>query len=142
MEQFSTIFDFFAKQKGTTRCIVWKKSNPSPMNGKYIYLSGAELCVWFKPRGWKTFNAFCKSNVFEYSCGGSKIHPTQKNLKLITELITDNTNEGDTVLDPCFGSGTVGVACKQLNRDFIGCEIDKTYFDIAKERINESKGTY
>ena len=49
-EQFSFIYDFFAKQNGTVRPIIWEKSNPSPMNGQYIYLSGIEMGVWFKKR--------------------------------------------------------------------------------------------
>ena len=50
-EQFSFIFSFFASKKGTTRCLIWEKSNPSPMNAKYVYLSGVELAVWFKKSG-------------------------------------------------------------------------------------------
>ena len=138
MKQFSKIYDFFSQKEGTVRCIVWKKTNPSPMNGQHIYLSGVELCVWFKPKGWKTFNAFCKSNVFEYPCGGSKVHPTQKNLKLITELIENNTNKGDLILDTCMGSGTCGIACANTNRNFIGVELDENYYNIAKKRIEES----
>lgn len=55
-------------------------------------------------------------------------------------LILTYTNEGDTVLDNCMGSGTTGVACKKLNRHFIGIEKDEKYFDIAQKRINEYKG--
>lgn len=102
-EQFSTIFEFFTKQKGTTRSIVWEKANPSPMNGKYIYLSGIELAVWFKPSSYKTFNAFCKNTVFRHPLGNSKYNPTGKNLGLFTEILLDNTNENNTVLDPCMG---------------------------------------
>ena len=134
-EQFSQIYKFFSGKKGTVRPIVWQKSNPSPMNGQYIYLSGVELAVWFKKSGAKVFNAHCKNTVFNYPNGNSKIHPTAKNLALFEELIRDNTNEGDIVFDPCMGSGTTGVACKNLNRNFIGIELDKKYFDIAKERI-------
>ena len=50
-EQFSFIFQFFANKKGTVRPIIWQKSNPSPMNGQHVYLSGVEVGVWFKPRG-------------------------------------------------------------------------------------------
>ena len=50
-EQFSNIYQFFANKNGTTRAIVWQKSNPSPMNGEYVYLSGVELAVWHKNRG-------------------------------------------------------------------------------------------
>lgn len=143
MEQYSTIFSHFSmKNEGTTRCIVWKKSNPNPMNGQHIYLSGAELCVWYKPKGWRTFNAFCKSNVFEYPCGTSKVHPTEKNYELIRELVLDNTEEGDVVLDPCMGSGTTGAVCAYNARAFIGVELDKEYFDIACKRIKKAEENY
>jgi len=64
-----------------------------------------------------------------------KVHPTQKPLELIEYLIKTYTNKDDTVLDNCMGSGTTGVACKNLNRNFIGIELDNKYFQIAKERI-------
>ena len=62
-------------------------------------------------------------------------HPTQKPVALMEYLIKTYTNEGETVLDFCFGSGTTGVACKNLNRSFIGIEKDEKYFEIAKNRI-------
>lgn len=66
------------------------------------------------------------------------LHPTQKPIALMEYLVKTYTNEGDTVLDFTMGSGTTGVACKQLNRNFIGIELDTNYFKIAEERINES----
>lgn len=137
-EQFSTIYKYFADKKGTVRPIVWQKSNPSPMNGQYIYLSGVELAVWFKKSGAKTFNARCKNTVFKYPNGSSKYHPTAKNLDLFKELILDNTDENDLVLDPCMGSGTTGIACKELSRNFIGIELDEKYYEVAKNRIEEA----
>ena len=65
-------------------------------------------------------------------------HPTQKPVELAEYLIKTYTNEGETVLDNCMGSGTTGVACKNLNRNFIGMELDKEYFEIAKKRIAEA----
>jgi len=67
-----------------------------------------------------------------------KLHPTQKPVKLMEYLIKTYTNENETVLDFCFGSGTTGVACKNLNRNFIGIEKDKKYFEIAKKRIDKT----
>ncbi len=64
-------------------------------------------------------------------------HPTQKPIKLMERIISLFTNEGDTILDFCMGSGTTGVACKNLERNFIGIEKNKEYFDIAKERIEK-----
>jgi len=69
--------------------------------------------------------------------GDRGFHPTQKPVALMEYLIKTYTNEGDIVLDNCMGSGTTGVACKNLNRDFIGMELDEKYFEIAKERINK-----
>lgn len=66
-----------------------------------------------------------------------KFHPTQKPVALLEYLIKTYTNEGDTVLDNCMGSGSTGVACVNTNRKFIGMELDESYFNIAKERINE-----
>ena len=66
----------------------------------------------------------------------NQLHPTQKPVPLCEYLIKTYTNEGETVLDNCMGSGTTGVACKNLNRKFIGIELDDSYYEIAKNRIN------
>ena len=66
------------------------------------------------------------------------MHPTQKPVELMEYLIKTYTNEGETVLDNCMGSGTTGVACKNLNRKFVGIELDKDYFEVAKNRILET----
>ena len=63
-------------------------------------------------------------------------HPTQKPVALLEYLIKTYTQENETVLDFTMGSGTTGVACKNLNRNFIGIELDESYFNIAKKRIN------
>ena len=65
-----------------------------------------------------------------------RLHPTQKPVALLEYLIKTYTNEGETVLDFTMGSGSTGVACKNLNRKFIGIELDKKYFEIAEKRIN------
>lgn len=134
-EQFSTIYGFFAKQKGTVRPVIWEKSNPSPMNGQFSYLSGVEVAVWFKKRGAGVFNAFCKNSVFKFPCGRSKLHPTEKNHDLLRALILDNTNENDIVFDPCFGSGAHLFVAQSNKRRFLGCELDPSYVSIAKERM-------
>ena len=134
-EQFSTIYKFFANKKGTVRPIIWQKSNPSPMNGQYIYLSGVELAVWFKKSGAKVFNAHCKNTVFKHPNGKSKLHETEKNHELLKELILDNTNSGDIVFDPCMGSGSHIYVALQNDRNGIGIELNKDYFDVATTRI-------
>lgn len=65
-------------------------------------------------------------------------HPTQKPVPLLEYLIKTYTNEGETVLDNCMGSGSTGVACVNTNRDFIGIELDENYFNIAQKRINQA----
>ena len=134
-EQFSFIYEWFANKKGTVRPIIWEKSNPSPMNGQYVYLSGVEFAVWFKKRGAKTFNAHCKNTVLKHPNGSRKIHPTEKNHKLLEELILDNSNEGDIIFDPCFGSGSTLLVAKNNNRNYIGIELEEEYYNIAKERL-------
>ena len=141
-EQYSTIYEFFAEKqkqkKGTVRQLIWAKSNPSPMNGEYLYLSGTENAVWFKKSKTGKMNCKCKKNYFIHATGSSKYHPTEKNHKLLEELILDNTNENDLVIDCCMGSGSTGIVCVNTNRKFIGIELDEQYFNIAKERINEA----
>lgn len=138
IEQVSTIAKFFSeKQKkklGTMRHLVWTKTNPSPMNGDYIYLSAIENAVWFKKKG-GTFNGHCVKNYFSYPTGRSKLHPTEKNHDLIKQLILQNSNEGDLIFDPCSGSGSHLLCASELDRNYIGCELNKEYFDIAESRL-------
>lgn len=67
------------------------------------------------------------------------LHPTQKPVALFEYLIRTYTNENETVLDNCMGSGTTAIACMNTKRNFVGFELDKGYFDIANERINKHK---
>ena len=67
-----------------------------------------------------------------------KLHPTEKPVELCEYLIKTYSKEGDTVLDNCMGSGSTGVACMNINRNFIGIELDNTYFEIAKNRISNT----
>ena len=75
------------------------------------------------------------SEIIEFGLDRNVIHPTQKPVALMEYLIKTYSNEGETVLDNCMGSGTTGVACKKTNRNFIGIEKDAEYFTQAKERI-------
>ncbi len=126
--------------------ILWDKSNPMPRNRERRYISHVEMGTWFVKKNAKwVFNrqdAKYQKMVFKFpseSGGGFKrFHPTQKNLKLLEELIKIHTNENDVVFDPFMGSGSTGVAAKNLNRKFIGIEKDETYFNIAKKRIIRS----
>jgi site-specific DNA-methyltransferase (adenine-specific) len=73
--------------------------------------------------------------VLKFKKPNKNVHPTQKPVALMEYLIKTYTNENELVLDFTMGSGTTGVACKNTNRKFIGIEMDKGYFDIAKDRI-------
>jgi len=79
-----------------------------------------------------------KSNLLIYNKDKTKYHTTQKPINLLEDLIKTYTNENDTVLDFTMGSGSTGVACKNLNREFIGIELDKNFFNIAKNRIEST----
>lgn len=80
------------------------------------------------------------TNILEFSNASQKgkVHPTQKPVALMEYLVKTYTNENDTVLDNCMGSGTTGVACKNLGRKFIGIEQDTNYFEVAKQRIEKA----
>ena len=79
------------------------------------------------------------TQILEYKYDKQKLHPTQKPVALLEYLIKTYTNEGEIVLDNTMGSGSTGVACVNTNRKFIGIELDKKYFEIAKERIKEAQ---
>ena len=74
-------------------------------------------------------------SILSFARDGKRFHPTQKPVALLEWLIKTYTNEGETVLDNCMGSGSTGVACVNTNRNFIGIELDENYFKIAEERI-------
>ena len=75
-------------------------------------------------------------SILSFPRDGNRVHPTQKPVALLEYLIKTYTNEGETVLDNCMGSGSTGVACVNTNRRFIGIELDDKYFEIAKQRID------
>jgi len=85
----------------------------------------------------KVYTQYYPKAIIEFSNANqrNKLHPTQKPVDLLEYLIKTYTNEGETVLDNCMGSGSTGVAAKNTNRKFIGIELDNTYFDIAEKRI-------
>ena len=78
------------------------------------------------------------SEIIEFGLDTGNTHPTQKPVALMEYLIKTYSNEGETVLDNCMGSGTTGVACMNTNRNFIGIEMDEEYYRIAKERIENA----
>ena len=76
-------------------------------------------------------------SIQKFNRDKTSFHPTQKPVAMLEYLIRTYTDEGDTVLDNCMGSGSTGVACKNLNRNFIGMELTEKYFNIAKQRVEQ-----
>ncbi|MBP42747.1 MAG: hypothetical protein CL528_13315 [Aequorivita sp.] len=115
------------------------KDNPLPHFTKTNFRSCFELCFYVSKSKPKTFNfvsqKICK-NVFNYLIGRKETtHPTEKPLLFCENIIKISSNENNIIFDPFMGSGTTGVASLKLQRKFIGCEINKEYFEIAKKRI-------
>ena len=125
----------------------WEKSNPMPRNVSRRYVQDCEFALWAVKNGAKwAFNKPIATPYLRASfrtavvSGAEKNgHPTQKSLKLMREIIKIHTNEGDLVCDPFMGSGTTGVACKELGRGFVGVELDGEFFALAQTRIENTK---
>lgn len=126
----------------------WEKLNPMPRNVDARYVVDFECAIWAvkgkkrwvfnKPKNLPYLKAVFKSGVVPG--GKSRLHPTQKHLGVIEEILNIHTNKNDLVFDPFSGSGTTALACLNHSRKFIGCEIDKKYFELALQRLqNEIK---
>ena len=142
-KQYSELYSFFADKQdqklGTVRQLIYAKSNPSPMNGEYIYLSATENAVWFKKKGTGKLTNKCAKNYIIAPSGSSKYHPTEKNHKLLADIILQNTQEGDLVIDPCMGSGSSGLVALSLNRSFFGVELNPSFYNIAETRLKNKQ---
>lgn len=144
-ENIGQIASEYRNNNIAVKCLLrWEKTNPFPRNVNRLFVNNIEVALWgVKGKGW----VFNKPKDIPYHTGKfiSPIvmgkektkHPTQKPEKIISEIIGILSNENDLILDPFMGSGTTGVACKHLNRKFIGIELDKEYFEIAKDRIKK-----
>lgn len=114
--------------------LVWEKNNCTPSQ---FYMKNCEYTLFLRKGKAKWINDIGGSKtVHKYNnIIGKKTHPCEKPVELMEFYIKNSSNEGDVVLDPFMGTGSVGVACLNTNRKFIGIELDDKYFDIAKERI-------
>ena len=123
----------------------WQKTNPMPRNRDRRYITDFECAIWLTTKNAKwTFHRISNTYqrpMFEYSIvsGTEKVHPTQKPVKLMEELLLIHSNNNDVIFDPFMGSGSTGVACVNTNRHFIGIELDKGYFEIAQKRIEQAQ---
>ena len=135
-EQASYLRAGFAFAGMSTRLCVWEKTNPSPMNGEYLWLSALEVCIFArKPKAY--FSEHCCSPVWRGATEGNDFHPTQKPEWLFRKLVKASCPEGGTVLDFCMGSGTTLRAAKDLGRKAIGIEIEDRYCEIAARRLDQ-----
>ena len=120
------------------RLIVWEKTNPVPINSKINYLTNSrEIAVCGVKGGKPVFHSEYDNGVYKFPIchERGRFHPTQKPLNLIKALIEKHSNPEDLILDCFAGSGTTAVACIETNRNFIGCEISKDYYEKAQARI-------
>ena len=116
--------------------LIWYKQNATP--NRY-WLNAYEMILMLKKGSARNINNMGCKNVLEIqNILDGKTQPTEKPVRLNEMLIANSSNEGEIVLDPFMGTGSCGVAAKKLKRDFIGIEIDKKYFDIAKNRIEDN----
>lgn len=122
------------------KSLIWDKGNK--IMGTF-YMSQFEYILFFRKGYGKSINNCGTSDILSIPNkktkdfgDGSNLHDTEKPIELMKILIENSSNDGDVVLDPFMGVGSTGIACKECNRSFIGCEIDKEYFDIAKQRID------
>lgn len=117
--------------------LVWEKNNSTPNRW---YMKNCEYTLFMrKGKAFPIYNMGSKVVHKFDNILGNKIHPTEKPIGLMEYYLLNSSNENEIILDPFMGSGTTGMACKNLNRNFIGIELDKNYFEIAKERLKEEK---
>lgn len=123
------------------KSLIWDKKNK--IMGTF-YMSQFEYILFFRREIGKKINHCGTPDILsipnkkDKDEEGRNLHDTQKPVELMEILIGNSSEEGDTVIDPFMGIGSTGIAAKNLNRHFIGCEIDKHYFDIAKDRIENA----
>ena len=118
--------------------LTWVKNNTSMGDLKGDFAPKTEFIIFFH-KGRKLINGKRDPNVLEFKKTRNELHPTQKPVDMTEYLIEKFSDEGNLILDPFMGSGTTGIACINTNRNFIGMELDKEYFDMANERISKHK---
>lgn len=139
------IYDYikFAKDNNYNfDILIYAKNNPIPAKNN-TYLSDVEYCIFIREGG-VTFNNNLefkkyKKVMFDNANNTGLGHPTIKHLWMIKKMIEISSNENDIIYDPFIGSGTTAIACKILNRNYIGSEIKKRYYELSKKRLNEVK---
>lgn len=139
--QIHQYLNYFEDKNCSNEFIIWEKTNPVPtINNKYV--NDKEYCLYFRENGKTKLygNYETRRTIYRTKCNKTDKdkykHPTIKPLKIIKNLIINSSKKGDIVLDCFSGSGTTCVAAKELNRRYIGIEIDKQYYEISVDRLN------
>ena len=145
-KQIIPLLDYFVREKKCNwNIITWHKTNPIPACGNK-YLTDTEYVLFFREKGVKIYGDYQTKFTYYLTSLNQKDkikynHPTIKPLNIIQNFIINSSKEGEIVLDPFMGSGTTAIACMNTNRNFIGFELDKGYYDIILERIKNHKPT-
>ena len=143
--QVRKLLDYFEDRGCATDILTWHKTNPTPTCNN-TYLSDTEYLIFARDKGVKVYGSYHTKRKY-YVTPTNKAdkakygHPTIKPLHIIQNLVINSSLEGDTVLDPFMGSGTTGVAALNTGRNFIGIELDETYYEIASKRLSEEVST-
>lgn len=141
--------EVFDNEFDTFQFFIWHKTNPAPKIYKNGFLNSCEMiiCMWNKGHKWNFGKQTEMHNFFESPICmrperlSNPKHPAQKPVKLLEHILKIASNEGDVIFDPFMGVGSTGVAALKNNRKFIGCEIEKEYFDAALRRIDKENVT-
>ena len=116
------------------KTLIWAKNSPIT---NMFYMDSHEYIIFCRKGKAKRINNCGTKSVLNVDNPRNKVHPTEKPVELMEILINNSSQEGDLVLDPFLGSGTTVIACINTGRNYIGFELDKQYYEIAKNRINK-----
>lgn len=139
-KQIPMYFDYYVnEEKCLFEILCWHKTNALPTFSNK-YLTDTEYCLYFHKGEGKTFpQTYEEARTYFLEPINQKDkeynHPTIKPLKIIELMVKNSSRVNEVVFDPFMGSGTTGVACNHLGREFIGCEINKEFYDISVQRI-------
>jgi len=143
-KQIIPLLDYFVREKKCNwNIITWHKTNPIPACGNK-YLTDTEYVLFFREKGVKIYGDYQTKFTYYLTSLNQKDkkkynHPSIKPLNILQNFIINSSKEGEIILDPFMGSGTTAIACMNTNRNYIGFELDKGYYDIILERIKNHK---
>lgn len=139
-KQVRPILQYYEKINCNIDLLTWHKTNPTPTVNN-TYLSDTEYCIFAREKGVKLYGSYATKKKYYVTSANVDDkalfnHPTIKPINIIKNLIINSSKPNDIVADFFLGSGTTCVAAKELGRRYIGFEIDKEYYKIAKDRLN------